>query len=99
MIDFISSMAEEETVPVAKVGKYSRNRSIMAVTDNPFEVAALMDGLHVEVLTDAVLADDGKFGEEVFNPIKAIRFDEVVTIVLFLKLFFSVLLLVRTRKG
>ncbi len=62
---------------MAKVGKYSRNRSIMAVTDNPFEVAALMDGLHVEVLTDAVLADDKKFGEEVIGPLKAIRFDEL----------------------
>eukprot|EP01032_Pedospumella_encystans_P009954 gene9954-11670_t len=48
----------------------------MAVTDNPFEVAALMDGLHVEVLTDAVLADDGKFGEELFGPIKAISSNE-----------------------
>jgi len=77
MIDFISGMAEEGAAPAAKVGKYSRNRSIMAVTDNPFEVAALMDGLHVEVLTDAVLADDKKFGEEVIGPLKAIRFDEL----------------------
>jgi hypothetical protein len=69
-------MAEAEAeapVPEIKVGKYSRNRSIMSVTNNPFEAAALLDGLHVEVLTDAVLLEDSKFTEVILTPLKAIR--------------------------
>lgn len=57
----------------AKLGKYSRNRSILAVTENPFEAAALLDGLNVEVLTDAVLVEEAKFADAILNPLKEIR--------------------------
>lgn len=57
----------------AKLGKYSRNRSILAVTENPFEAAALLDGLNVEVLTDAVLVEDAKFTEAILSTLKEIR--------------------------
>jgi len=65
--------ADAATGP-AKLAKYSRNRSILAVTENPFEAAALLDGLNVEVLSDAVLIEDIKFTEVILSPLKEIRY-------------------------
>jgi hypothetical protein len=65
---------EAPAVPV-KVGKYSRNRSIMSMTNNPFEAAAASADLHVEVLTDAVLISEDDFRDIIMGPMKITRFD------------------------
>lgn len=57
----------------AKVGRYSRNRSIMSITNNPFQAAAASDDLKVEVLTDAVLISDSDFNDLIMGPLKTTR--------------------------
>lgn len=56
-----------------KVGRYSRNRSIMSITNNPFQAAAASDELKVEVLTDAVLITDTDFNDLIIGPLKTTR--------------------------
>jgi hypothetical protein len=71
----METKAEEETaVAPVKVGKYSRNRSIMSMTNNPFEAAAASADLHVEVLTDATLISEDDFRDIILGPLKTTRY-------------------------
>lgn len=56
-----------------KVGRYSRNRSIMKVTDDPLLAAAASADLKVEVLNDAVLISEDSFNTQIISVLKAIR--------------------------
>lgn len=72
---------EEKTDEVAPkgppgVGRYSRNRSIMSLTNNPFEAAAASVDLNVEVLTDAVLITEDAFEDIILGPLKTTRYGE-----------------------
>ena len=55
------------------VGRYSRNRSIMSVTNNPLEAAAASADLNVEVLTDAVLISEDVFKDTILAPLEAAK--------------------------
>jgi hypothetical protein len=63
--------AKDVAASPVKVERYSRNRSIMAITNNPFELAAQMDGnLHVEILADASPISESDFQTVILDPIK-----------------------------
>lgn len=75
VVSILSVMEEKtESVQGRGVGRYSRNRSIMSITNNPFEAAAASTDLQVEVLTDAVLVADASFEEVILGPLRAIRY-------------------------
>jgi hypothetical protein len=56
-----------------KLGKYSRNRSILVVTSDPFAAAAASADLTVEVLTDAIQISQQDFNDNIIGPLKATR--------------------------